>query len=440
MQHFQKHSSFLLFVILIFLYSCADESTIIGVDLQPEADKLKVFFSDTSTLRAYSVPEDSIRTDETTVSMLGSYYDPIFGTTNSSIYTQIRLSTTSVDFGTEPQLDSIVLAFEYTGEYYGDTTTQLTFRVFEIADSLDRDTSYYSNQTKQIIEPEIGSFITAPKPTDSIYVDTIKYRAQFRMHLNDDFGNKLLNSDEANLASGTAFLQFIKGIYVTTDPVSQGGALLYFSLVSNYSRIILYYHNHPDTLKNYNFPIADISARFMNFDHYDYQNADPAFYSQVFDGDTALGSDVLYLQPMAGIKTKIEIPYLRDWVKNQQIAINEAKLVISNYNTESEFEPAPALVLLSIDSLGAGSLMVDYYEGLTYFGGSYDEDNGEYYFRISRYVQNLLKSDTIKDYGLYLVISGASLQANRVLISGYNPSDPTGLAKRMKLKLTYTVL
>jgi hypothetical protein len=96
--------------------------------------------------------------------------------------------------------------------------------------------------------------------------------------LNDDFGNKLLNADEANLASGTAFLQFIKGIYVTTDPVSQGGALLYFSLVSNYSRIILYYHNHPDTLKNYNFPIADYSARFMNFEHYDYQNSDPAFF------------------------------------------------------------------------------------------------------------------------------------------------------------------
>jgi len=438
MQHFQKHS-YLLIVFMVFLFSCADESTIIGVDLQPESDKLKVFFSDTSSIVAYSVPEDSIRTDETTVSMLGSLYDPIFGTTNSSIYTQIRLSTTSVDFGTAPQLDSIVLAFEYTGDYYGDTTSQQTFRVFEIADSLNRDSAYYSNQTKQIIEPEIGSFTVAPSPTDSIYVDTIKYKAQFRMHLNEDFGYKILNADEANLASGTAFLQFIKGIYVTTDPVSQGGALLYFDLVSNYSRIILYYHNHPDTLKNYNFPIADISARFMNFDHYGYQNADPAFISQVFNNEKTLGSDKVYLQPMAGIKTKIELPYLKDWVKNQKIAVNEAKLVLSNYNTQDEFEPAPALVLLSIDSLGSSSLVVDYYEGLTYFGGGYDSDNGEYFFRISRYVQDLLKSDT-KDYGLYLVISGASLQANRVQITGYNPSDPTGLAKRMKLKLTYTVL
>jgi hypothetical protein len=84
--------------------------------------------------------------------------------------------------------------------------------------------------------------------------------------------------------------------------------------------------------------------------------------------------------------------------------------------------------------------MIDYYEGTSYFGGDYDSDNGEYFFRISRYAQNLLKSDTIGDYGLYLVVSGGSLMANRVQINGYNPSSPTALEKRLKLKMIYTKL
>jgi len=439
MQQFKKHF-YLLIIILVSLFACNKNSGFIGVDLQPDSDKLNIFYSDTSTIRAYSIREDSIRTDETTVSLLGSFFDPVFGTTTSSIYTQIRLSSTSLSFGNSPQLDSIILALEYTGEYYGDTTFQQTFRVYELADSLKIDSVYYSNQTKPIIEPEITSFTFAPSPTDSIYVDTIKYKAQLRINLGETFGNKILNASEDNLASGTAFLEFIKGLYITADPVSAGGAMLYFNLLSNYSRVILYYHNSPDTLKNYNFTISDINARFMNFNHYGYQNADPNFISQVINGDTTLGSDKLYLQPMAGVKTKIKLPFIRDWGKNQKIAINEAKLVITNYNPESELAPSPALVLLKINKSGTSSLMVDYYEGTTYFGGDYDADNGEYFFRISRYVQNLMKSDTISDYGFYLVVSGASLQANRVLINGINPLPPAGVDQKLKLKLIYTKL
>ncbi len=439
MRNFLKHF-LLLFLMLNLFFSCKDDPSIIGVDLQPETDKLKVFVSDTTTIIAYSVPEDSIRTDETTVSLLGSNFDPVFGATTASIYTQIRLSTTSVNFGTSPQLDSIVLALEYTGVSYGDTTTPQTFRVFQLADTLIRDSSYYSNQTRQIIQPEIGSFTFTPLPHDSIYVDTIKYKAQLRMHLTDEFGYKILNADTSDLASGLAFLRFMKGLYITADPVSSGGAMLYFSLVSNYSRMTIYYHSSPDTLKNYNFPITDASARFMNFNHYGYQGADAEMMSQVFNGDTTLGSEVLYLQAMSGIKTKIKLPFFRDWVKNQKIAINEAKLIITDYNPQSEFEPAPALILLQAKENGSSSLMLDYYEGTSYFGGDYDSDNGEYFFRISRYAQNLLKSDTINDYGLYLVVSGGSLIANRVQINGYNPSSPSALEKRLKLKMIYTKL
>ncbi len=442
MQQFKKHY-FLLVFILAAIFGCNNDPSKIGIDLQN--DKVKIVFSDTATIRAFSIREDSIRTDETTVSLLGSLFDPVFGKTTASIYTQIRLSTTSVSFGTSPVLDSIVLALEYTGAYYGDTTTQQTFRVFEISDSLMRDSSYYSNQTKPIIQPEIGSFTMAPRPSDSVYIDTVKYKAQLRIPLNEDFGNKILNASTDELATGDDFLRFMKGICITTDAVSNGGAVLYFTLVSNYSRVTIYYHNSPDTLKNYNFPISDYCARFMNFNHDNYQDADQNFINQVILKDATLGSEMLYLQPMAGVKTTIKLPFIREFIRDsilgtyiKNIAINEAKLVIYNYDKNSEFEPAQGLLLLKVlDTNGTSTLIEDYYEGSTYFGGNYDSINGEYYFRISRYVQNLLKDDTIQDYGLYLIVSGGSLQANRVLLNGYNPTFNNN---RLKLKLTYTKL
>jgi hypothetical protein len=74
--------------------------------------------------------------------MIGSYYDDVFGVTTTGMYTQFRLTTTAVEFGTHPVCDSIVLSLSYNKGFYGDTSTQMTLNVYEIDEGFNLDNNY----------------------------------------------------------------------------------------------------------------------------------------------------------------------------------------------------------------------------------------------------------------------------------------------------------
>jgi len=420
------------------IFSCNKEPDRLGVELQPEEDQLEVLVSDTASIYAYSVLVDSVRTDETVTSMLGSYFDPVFGTSTSSIYTQLRLSTTSVDFGENPVLDSIILAFEYTGNYYGDTSYTQNFVVYRLNDSIVGDSTYYSNQNLALSE-ELANVFIQPSPTDSITLDTLRYKAQLRIPLSEEFGQSILDAPEEDLSSNDAFLQFLKGVYVTSDMMQAGGAILDFDLVSVNSKMSIHYSNDEDDSLSYPFTISSGNARFMNFEHYNYDNASPEFRAQVIEGDTSLGNQQLYLQAMAGVKIIYKFPHIKDWVKKHQIVVNEAKLLINNINPEDEFDAPNEIVVLKRNDDGTSGFIPDQFEGAAYYGGQYNGGSGEYFVRISRHLQYLL-SDDGEDYGMEVVVSGGSLIPNRVIIAGPNVDPVSDTSNRIRLNLIYTAL
>ena len=63
-----------------------------GLLVQPQEDQLNVLVSDTTTVIAYTVKEDSLRSDEFTTSFWG-YVDPVFGYTKASIFSHIRMES-----------------------------------------------------------------------------------------------------------------------------------------------------------------------------------------------------------------------------------------------------------------------------------------------------------------------------------------------------------
>jgi hypothetical protein len=311
------------------------------------------------------------------------------------------------------------------------------FRVYRLNESIYVDTDYYSNQYKELGD-EIGNILTAPSPTDSITLGSEKYKAQLRIPLSTEFGESILNaSPEEDLSSNDSFLEFLKGIYITSDKILWGGAILNFDLPSPYSRMLIYYSNAEDDSLVYTFIISSANARFMHFEHYDYQNAGSMFKQQVIDGNASLGNEQVYLQAMAGVKIKLEIPYLFDWVEENKIVINEARLTITNKNRESDYEAPPTITLLKINDDGTTGYIPDQFEGANYFGGSYDGGSGEYSLRITRYFQQLLDG-SMENHGMYIIAAGASLMANRAVIVGSNPDPAAGNDGRIRLKLIYT--
>ena len=108
----------------ISLTSC-DETSVVGLDVQPENDLLNVGYQDTTTVFTRTFDGDSLNTDESLISsgvgLIGKYIDPVYGTATASMYTQVRLPSNilSTTFGTAPVCDSIVLSLVYDGPVYG---------------------------------------------------------------------------------------------------------------------------------------------------------------------------------------------------------------------------------------------------------------------------------------------------------------------------------
>ncbi len=442
-----------LVIVLIVTIGCKKEPDKVGAEIIPASGKLDVEFCDTISIVAYSSVMDSVRTDETSKSLLGSYKDPVFGKTIASFNTQFRLSGTNPGFGPNPRVDSIILALKYAG-YYGDTNSLQTVHVYELSKSLDKDSTYFSNQ----VFPDYGfdfadySFYPRPKTSrmiittdtitqDSIVADTTVAPAQLRINLDrfsTQLGDKILNADSISLSDNEEFLKYFYGLAIKSEPVNNGGAILYFDLMSANSNLTIYYHNDTTDSLSFTLNINENAARFGHFDHHDYQDASPEFISQVLNKDTSLGNEVLYVQSMAGIKTEIFFPYVYDWYEKQKIVINEAQLILSGSSEPTIYGKPESLYLLKINQDGTTELMEDQFEGEEYFGGFYDSVNNNYKFRITRYIQMLMLHD-FQDYGLELNITSLAVNADRLMLIGPDPGE-TLQDKKLKLQIKYTIV
>lgn len=426
-----------LVLTILLLSACNKEPEEIGLDLQPESEELRVGFFDTTSIVTYSENQDSVRTSFTSHSIVGTYVDPIFGKTSASIYTQLGLSSSGVDFGANPELDSITLQMIYAG-YYGDESTRQNLEIYEMDEALSTslDSTYYSNQELDIKDDKkYLDYTFDPSPNDSIWVDsTTSLSPRLSVNLSNEFGNKFLNASEDELADSESFNDFFYGLYMTSTKAGGGnGALLYFDLINTESYVRLYYHNDEEDSLYYDFEISSYTPRYINYRH-KYTHGATHFRQQVLNKDTAMGQEKFYLQGTGGISARIHFPYLEEWMLQEDIAINEAKLIFTPQFTEGDPGLPEKLAMVAIDQNGDQYLLDDQLEGDTYYGGVYDDSNGQYFFRITRYVQSLVnRQETLNPYGLQMVVSGGAIFGNRAVINGpENENNP------IKLEVTYS--
>jgi hypothetical protein len=434
----------LLVIIIFFVYSCNKNPYQVGLNLLPASDTLNIKTIDTSTIVAYSVLQDTVRTDEANESLLGSLMDPVFGSTTVGFYMQYNLSAITPDFGTNPVLDSAVLSIPY-GSIYGDTTALQRLKVYEISQTFYYDTLYYSNSTLQTYPLLLADYSFVPRRYDSLTIGGVKTKAHIRVNLgkySNYFGNKILTAPAAALSTNADFLLFMKGLYIESQRSDYGGALLSFDPTNTYSEVLIYYHNEANDSLSFILPGSSTSARFNHFDHNNYLNASPGFRQQVLQHDSALGKTALYIQGLAGVRVKLRLPFLKSLGKSGKIAINSAILTFKNSQTDTTLAPPVTLTLLTIDSTGALSFLPDYSEGTGFAGGGYHIDTRTYFFRITRYIQQVLDGK-IKNTDMFLQANdptAAVLVTNRVALTGTKPHLPVLSSDKVNLQIIYTRL
>ncbi len=424
------------------LTSCK-ESDIIGLDVQPPNDLIGADFQDTTTLITKTVYADSLRTDESLIltgdAMIGSYWDPVFGKANASLYTQLRLSALNPSFGTSPVVDSVVLSLAYNSTYYGKTDRKKQrVNVYQVSEDIKGENSYYSNHTVTVLTGDLAaSYEFTPRPADSVYVTNKKLKPHLRIPLDTAWAHNLITQN--NFATTAAFQSAMKGLHITTEGstvLSNGdGNILYFRCGDDQSKVTVYYHNAANDSLTFDFLLGSV-ARFSSFNHI--RSGENAQLAAQLDGTSPAQNNTVFIQSMAGVKTKIEMPYLMNWLNAGGISVNKAELVIKVDVTPTymldTFAAPTKLVLFGINDDGTSYVLPDANEGATYFGGTYNTTDKEYRFNIGRYIQQVL-AGTKKNNGLYLLAANGAINANRVVLGGGSSS-----LYPMKLRITYTKL
>ncbi len=407
-----------------------------GIGLQPASAELTVSFDDSSGLLVYSEREDSVRTDGNAIKtgMLGSMMDPVFGRTTAGIYTQFRLPENGHTYGSDPVLDSVVLSLSYSG-FYGDTAAQQSIKIYELTGEMFPDSTYYSNQSIPDDGQIIASADFVPVPGDSITVGGNPASPQLRIRLSDEFGQKLINAGSEVYSDNESWLTFMKGLRITSDPAMAGGGIMLFDMLASNTALTVYYRTgEPQDTLSFAFVSNSNCARFTAFDHNDYLDALPEFRAQVLEQDTALGMKEFYLQSMGGVKARIRLPDIAGYFKDGPVAINEAMLVFYINDDGAGLAPPPQLGLALVGEEGEYLPLPDAGEAGSYYGGLLNDNETQYFFRISRHVQRVLTGQS-DNSSLALLISGASFRANRVVF--YGPDQVNG-DLRMRLNVIYT--
>lgn len=433
----------LLFLTTLFLIisvsSCYKPAGEIGAIIQPEDSKLQVEWTDTTVVYAFSVPDDTVRTDGLSTTLLGSILDPTFGHTTASFYSQFMLENSGHRFGINPQVDSLVLQLKYTGDAYGDSTTQLTAKVYQMQGDLDLNTEYYSNIDIPVFPTDYANYSFTPKPNDSVVVGEDTISQILRINLNEispDLANNLINIDTTLMDSNDVFMNYFKGLYVTTAPVSSNGSLVNFDLFNARSKMTLYYHNDEDDSLEFDYPITVITQYASKYEH-DFESGEAEFIQQVLQGDTALGGNKFYVQGISGVASIIKIPNITAWSRLGTVALNEAKLVLPGNSSDTLYSAPAQLALAAILDDGTYGFIPDDNGQDLYFGGKYKASARSYTFRITRYLQSLIDDPTIKNNGLYLIVRGGSIYPNRFVFNGHDPESDT---IKLHLEITYTNL
>jgi hypothetical protein len=283
--------------------------------INPNPDDFVVRYTDTLQVDMATVPMDSILTDGVGRLLAGSYQDPYLGIVKSIPYMQMELRS-RVSPPDKSVYDSLVLSLPYE-YYYGDTTRYQTFYVHLLTEDISKKI-YYNNNSVPYDPSPIATVRFKPRPNSNkpLYI-----------RLSDELGRTIFEQGKQNkVGTKEEFLELLKGIALVPDE-TLNSAILGFTSSNDSAAVNLYHHvNQADgrvtTLNSFRV-VKAFNQTICN-------RAGTPLAALGTSSKTALSSSLAgnmsFIQNGAGLKTRIDIPYVKKLKTIGNVIVNRAFL------------------------------------------------------------------------------------------------------------------
>jgi len=383
--------------VALFLVSCEENPTLIGTSMLPSSDFVSIYSIDTLSARSYTVYDDSVRSDNPTLSHVGTLYDPYFGTTTTGLVTQIRLGGVWDDVPVT--VDSVKLFLRLLSVKGKPVNVFPTLKLLETSEEIYTDQEYYSSREVPLTGVELANAEIPELKADTINDVTINLPASM--------GNYIIRDPTMLFYSNTKpdFRSYFKGIYFQ---MSEGADPLLISLsvappasIGYYNNTMVFYMHETESgnTKNFFFILDAMNqnASYNKFSH-DFSTAEPE--KKIEHINDGYRDTLSYIQSLNGVFTKITLPGLEN-IKNDpafdNIAVNKAKLTVPIHLDEDMYtiSTAPQQLFLRFKTAsGVKYIVPDYSSSPDFFDGTLDIKAKVYNFNLAGFVQAYLDDTT----------------------------------------------
>jgi len=445
-----------LFSTLMFSACTRITSSELGLGLLPSMDAYNTKDTIIDVITESVDRPDSMRVYGSDDHIVGTITnDPSFGTTNASMFFQMKPSFFPFFIaGSKDSLvvDSAVLILSYKG-FYGDTTKPVKIQLKRISDAtpLDAFKLYASNYPELYnlkTDQNLGeTTLDFTRVGDSLYTRFEASTNTIRIKLSKSFANQFLKEFDSNNAyrSDTTLRAYFPGFALTADASTNKNVLVKINLLDTNSKLALYYNTNSLALtETYQRDTAVVNFKFSI-----YSNGDVNFIKRNRAGSESANhlnkvanDSLVYVQTSPGTMVKVKIPGLKNFANK---IIHRAELIAeqvpaaasASSSIQAQFLP-PRYLFLGVYDTTSNSIrnVPNDFTGTAnatsfkQFGGTliYKSINGydnvaSYNFNVSRYVQGVIsRTDSLFDFR---IIAPVNDSISLVPPYPYNKQAPT---------------
>lgn len=395
---------------LLLSVACTREESDLGVSLN-DPFTLYSGIRDTVSLTAFTILDDSLSAAGYSAAVFGNYDDPYFGKVEAIVYSQIMAPKEGIRITDDVVFDSVVMNLVVDTVYPvmpDSTLRQLHLVINQLAEPLRSDSAY--------------SAISSLPESDVCFFDGMVnyYADSMQVRLNENIFPVLRQS-----CSQAEFLEIVKGISIKLGNRTSN-TMLTVNFAATATRLTLYYHTATAPHLTFELTINSDAMHSMYFNH-DYSGSDlRAFASN--RRDSVAGSHRLYLEPLGGTRVRLRMnDFLTDFHKQHPNAVVHYAELVLPVADEADTSAPVRILALKYNADGTPSYVTDanvLTNAYTYggFDGYYDRAKRQYRLRMTRHLQELLRTGC--DYGTDLFIDARRSSAFRTIINGTETAKP----------------